>query len=176
MLACISARGKAKHSNTCFMTSKLVRSATPVKEDHSFLSLCCCFIFSIDAALRRKKSPLLKRHRFSPHAHRKYTRRWCFPRGREKRRHYSGAPLNFKFHFICLTALTLGFINHTNTLDIRLVPGGRLCLNNHHSFRRALYFVPRRFVLPVIKRNIKFQGEGSLSWIALKERAALRID
>lgn len=47
-------------------------------------------------------------------------------------------PLNFKFYFICLTALTLGFINHTNTLDIRLVPG-RLCLpplNNHHSFRR----------------------------------------
>jgi hypothetical protein len=78
MLACISARGKAKHSNTCFMTSKLVRSATPVKEEITLFSLCCCcFIFSIDAALRRKKSPLLKRHRFSPHAHRKYTRRWC---------------------------------------------------------------------------------------------------
>lgn len=48
-----SRQSKAKHSNPCFMASKLVRNATPVKEDHSF---SLCFIFSIDAALRRKKS------------------------------------------------------------------------------------------------------------------------
>jgi hypothetical protein len=54
MLACISARGKAKHSNTCFMTSKLVRSATPVKEDHSFLSLLL-YLFNW-RSVRKKKS------------------------------------------------------------------------------------------------------------------------
>jgi hypothetical protein len=76
MLACISARGKAKHGNTCFMTSK-IGSQRNASKRRSLFSLClcrCCFIFSIGAALRRKKSPLLKRHRFSPHAHRKYTR------------------------------------------------------------------------------------------------------
>jgi hypothetical protein len=71
LLASLSG-GKAKHSNTCFMASKLVRSATPVKEDHSFLSLSLLllYLFNWRSAAKKEKSlrPLLKRHRFSPHA------------------------------------------------------------------------------------------------------------